>query len=181
MLLNLSRKHRESKNLIFNFLKFIPDESYLKLLYFIRMKKILNLKNPKTFNEKLQWLKLNDRKSQYSLMVDKYEAKKYVQSSIGEQYIIPTYGVWNSFNEIDFNSLPNKFVLKCTHDSGGVVICQDKELLNIELAKQKINKSLKCNFYYVGREWPYKNVKPRIIAEKYLEDKSTSDLKDYKF
>lgn len=181
MLLNLSRKHRESKNLIFNFLKFIPDESYLKLLYFIRMKKILNLKNPKTFNEKLQWLKLNDRKSQYSLMVDKYEAKKYVQSLIGEQYIIPTYGVWNSFNEIDFNSLPNKFVLKCTHDSGGVVICQDKKLLNIELAKQKINKSLKCNFYYVGREWPYKNVKPRIIAEKYLEDKSTSDLKDYKF
>ena len=114
-------------------------------------------------------------------MVDKYEAKKYVADIIGEEYIIPTLGVWNNVEDIEFESLPNQFVLKCTHDSGGVIICKDKKNFNIENAKKKLKDSLKQNFYYKGREWPYKNVKPRIIAEKFMYDENTEDLNDYKF
>ena len=125
----------------------MDDEKYLKLMFRARMGKKLNLKNPQTFNEKIQWLKLYDRKPEYSSMVDKYEAKKYVADKIGEEYIIPTLGVWNSFDEIDFSSLPNQFVLKCTHDSGGLVICRDKTNFNIEEARRIINKSLNNNYY----------------------------------
>lgn len=144
------------------------------------MGKKLNLKNPQTFNEKLQWLKLYNRNPEYTKMVDKYEVKKYVADKIGEEYIIPTLGVWNKFEEIDFDTLPQQFVLKTTHDSGGVVICRDKSSFDYEAAKKKLNTSLKNNFYYMGREWPYKNVKPRIIAEKYMEDSATKELRDYK-
>ena len=173
-------KNRENVNSLMRIFRFIPDELYLKIMYRLRMGKKLNLKNPKTFNEKLQWLKLHDRKPIYTTMVDKYEAKKYVADIIGEEYIIPTLGVWDCFNDIDFDTLPNQFVLKCTHDSGGLVICRDKNKLDKEKARKKIEKSLKCNFYWVGREWPYKNVKPRIIAEKYMVDESGYELKDYK-
>ena len=114
-------------------------------------------------------------------MVDKYEVKQYVKAKIGAKYIIPTYGVWNCFEDIDFEMLPNQFVLKTTHDSGGVVICKDKKNFNIEVAQKKINKSLKQKYYLQGREWPYKNVKPRIVAEKYMEDHTTKELRDYKF
>ena len=145
------------------------------------MGKKLNLKNPQTFNEKLQWLKLYDRKPIYTTMVDKYEVKQFVANIIGEEYIIPTLGVWNSFDDIDFDSLPDRFVLKTTHDSGGVVICSDKRKLDLDTARKKLTKSLKNNFYYQGREWPYKNVKPRIIAEKYVIDDITGELRDYKF
>lgn len=141
MLLNMSRKNREKKHLVYAFFKSIPDEVYIKMMYYIRMENKLNLKNPKTFNEKLQWLKLYDRKGRYALMVDKYEAKKYVASLIGDQYIIPTYDVWDNFDDIDFSQLPDKFVLKCTHDSGGLVIYQDKSQLDIMKAKKKINLS----------------------------------------
>jgi hypothetical protein len=141
----------------------------------------LNLRNPKTVNEKLQWLKLYDRKPEYINMVDKYEAKKYVAGIIGEEYIIPTLGVWETFDEIDFDSLPEQFVLKCTHDCGGLVICRDKSKLDLEKAKKKINSCLKRCYYYDHREWPYKNVKPRIIAEAYMEDSVTAELRDYKF
>lgn len=158
----------------------IPDEKYLKIIYKSILKKDLNLENPKTFNEKLQWLKLNNRNPEYTKMVDKYEAKKYVANIIGEEHIIPIIGVWNKFEDIDFKELPNQFVLKCTHDTGGLVICKDKEKINLKEVKKKINKSLKRNFYYYGREWPYKNVKPRIIAEKYMVDESGVELKDYK-
>ncbi len=158
----------------------ISDEFYLKNLYRKCMNKELNLENPQTFNEKLQWLKLHDRNPEYTKMVDKYEAKKYVASIIGEEYIIPTLGVYDKFEDIDFEKLPNQFVIKCTHDSGGIVICKDKNNLNIKEARKKINKCLKINFYYSGREWPYKNVKPRIIIEKYMEDESNNELKDYK-
>ena len=113
-------------------------------------------------------------------MVDKYEAKKYVANIIGEEHIIPILGVWNKFEEIEFDKLPNQFVLKCTHDSGGICIVKDKETINLKQIKDKIKKSLKRNYYYSGREWPYKNVKPRIIAEKYMEDESNYELKDYK-
>ena len=159
----------------------LSDEKYLKIMYWASMHKKLNLSNPRSFNEKIQWLKLYDRKPEYTQMVDKYEAKRYVADRIGNQYIIPTLGVWNHFDEIDFDSLPNQFVLKCTHDSGGLVICRDKNKLNLNEAKKKIEKSLATNYYYNGREWPYKNVKPRIIAEKYMEDKETKELRDYKF
>ena len=163
-----------------NFFWFLSDKTYLKLKYRIVVGKKLDLKNPKTFNEKLQWLKLYDRKPIYTTMVDKYEAKKFVASIIGEEYIIPTLGVYNHFDEIDFDKLPNQFVIKCTHDSGGVVIVKDKEELDIEKAKKKIEKCLKRNYFYSNREWPYKNVKPRIIIEKYMVDNSQKELKDYK-
>lgn len=145
------------------------------------MGKKLDLKNPQTFNEKLQWLKLYDRNPEYTKMVDKYEVRKYISEKIGEEYLIPILGVWDRFEDIDFNKLPNQFVLKCTHDSGGLVICRDKSKLDIEAARKKINKCLKRNFYKITREWPYKNVKPRIIAEKYMEDSLQGNgLADYK-
>lgn len=162
----------------------LSDDTYLKIKYRGATGKKLDLNNPKSFNEKLQWLKLHDRKPEYTIMADKYEAKNFVAQKIGNQYIIPTLGVWNNFDEIDFNSLPNKFVLKCTHDSGGLVIVDDKSKLDMISAKNKINKCLNNNFYFYGREWPYKNIKPRIIAEQYISDKSsTTDkgLTDYKF
>lgn len=157
------------------------DKNYIRLKFYQRMGYFPNINNPQTFNEKLQWLKLYDRKPKYTQMVDKYEAKKYVASIIGKEYIIPTYGVWDRFDDIDFCSLPDQFVLKCTHDSGGLVICKDKSKLNINEVRQKIEKSLRTNYYLSGREWPYKNVKPRIIAEKYLEDTQSCELRDYKF
>lgn len=161
--------------------KYIPDKLFLKILFKRCMDKRLNLANPQTFNEKLQWLKLYDRKPEYTTMVDKYAVKKYVADIIGEEYIIPTLGVWNHFDEIDFSTLPKQFVLKCTHDSGGLVICRDKNKLDMKAAKEKLESSLKINYYWSGREWPYKNVKPRIIAEKYMTDSCTNDLYDYKF
>lgn len=164
-----------------NVFNFLSDEKYLKIFYWANMGKKLNLDNPQTYNEKLQWLKLYNRKKEYTKLVDKYEAKKIVADIIGDQYIIPTLGVWKNFGDIDFNSLPNQFVLKTTHDSGGVVICRDKETFDIEKAKRIIEKSQKNNFYLMGREWPYKDVEPRIIAEEYKEDAKTEELRDYKF
>ena len=160
---------------------FLSDKCYLSLLYRASFRKKLDWKNPQTFNEKLQWQKLYDRNPLYSLLVDKYEVKKYVEEQIGKEYIIPTIGVWYKFEDIDFSMLPNQFVLKCTHDSGGLVIVRDKSKLDIEAARKKINKSLKNNFYWPSREWPYKKVKPRIIAEQYMEDEETGELRDYKF
>jgi len=123
---------------------------------------------------------LYDRNPLYTTLVDKYEVKEFVSNIIGSDYIIPTLGVWDKFDDIDFDKLPNRFVLKCTHDSGGLVICKDKALFDKKLAKKKINKCLKKNYYYHLREWPYKDVKPRIIAEQYMEDSNSKDLKDYK-
>ena len=172
---------RKIKLILVKLLKFLSDKMYLKIMYFLYFHKKLDLDNPKTYNEKLQWLKLYDRKDIYSTMVDKYEAKEYVANIIGEEYIIPTLGIYNTFDEINFDELPNQFVIKCTHDSGGLVICKDKSKLDLKLARKKITKCLKKNFYYVGREWPYKNVKPRIIIEKYMEDSKLNELRDYKF
>lgn len=157
------------------------DELYLKLKFCVRMKKRLNLKAPQTFNEKLQWLKIYDHKPAYTTMVDKYAAKKYVAEKIGEELIIPTLGVWDKFDDIDFDKLPDKFVLKCTHDSGGLVICKDKGTLDISDARKRINRSLQNDYYLYGREWPYKDVPRKIIAEKYMEDNTFHELRDYKF
>ena len=165
----------------FGLLKWVPDKIYLNWLFKIKFGRKINFDNPQTFNEKLQWLKIYDRKDIYTIMVDKYEAKKYVSNIIGEEYVIPTLGIYNAFDEIDFDILPNQFVIKCTHDSGGLIIVKDKSKMDFKNAKKIINTALKKNFYYVGREWPYKNVKPRIIVEKYLEDKNNISMRDYKF
>lgn len=159
----------------------IPDRTFLKMLFRIRMSYKLNLDNPQTYSEKLQWLKLNNRKPEYTQMVDKVGAKEYVANIIGGEYIIPTIGVWDSVDDIDFDKLPNQFVLKCTHDSGGIVICPDKSKLDINAAKRKLKRGLKKNFYSQNREWPYKNVVPRIIGEQYMVDESGYELKDYKW
>lgn len=164
-----------------NFSWLFSDKFYLKCAYKERMNKKLNFKQPKTFNEKLQWLKLYDRKPAYTIMVDKYAVKKYVADKIGKEYIIPTLGVWDKFEDIDFNTLPNEFVLKCTHDSGGLVICNNKFQLDITKAKEKIGRSLRRSYFWHGREWPYKNMPKKIIAEQYMVDESGTELKDYKF
>ena len=162
-------------------LRFLPDKMYLQLHYFIKFKRFINFKDPKTFNEKINWLKIHDRNPEYTKMVDKYEAKEYVKNIIGEKYIIPTIGVWDKFEDIDFQKLPDQFVLKCTHDSEGLVIVKDKSKLDIREAKKKIEEAMRYNFFYIGREYPYKNIKPRIIAEPYLEDSTNHELRDYKF
>lgn len=159
----------------------LSDEEFLRRKFYARMKTELNLEQPRTFNEKLQWLKLYDRRPEYTQMVDKLAVKKYVSDRIGEEYVIPTLGVWERFEDIEFDSLPNQFVLKCTHDSGGLVICKDKSNFSIKKARRKIEKSLRRDFFAVGREWPYKHVPKRIIAEKYMEDTETGELRDYKF
>ncbi len=161
--------------------RLLPDRSFLELQFRCLVGKKLDLKDPKTFNEKLQWLKLYDRRPEYTTMVDKYAVKKYVADKIGEEFVIPTLGVWNKVEDIDWDDLPDQFVLKCTHDSGGLVICRDKAKFDIRAATKKLRKSLKRNFYMAGCEWPYKNVPRRIIAEEYMEDKAVSDLPDYKF
>lgn len=157
------------------------DEYHLKRAWYTRMSYPLSLDNPRTYNEKLQWMKLYDRNPLYTTMVDKYAVKEYVANIIGEEYIIPTLGVWDSFDEIEFETLPSQFVLKCTHDSGGLVICKDKSKLDRQKAKQKIEASLQTDYYAIGREWPYRNVPRKIIAEQYMEDSITKELRDYKF
>ena len=169
------------KDLIRKMLSLLPDKLYISIAFRKKMKQKMNWKQPKTFNEKLQWLKLYDRRPEYTTMVDKYAAKEYVAKIIGDEYIIPTLGVWECFDDIDFSQLPNQFVLKCTHDSGGLVICRNKDELDVLAAKKKIEESLNVDYYKTWREWPYKNVQPRIIAEKYMEDYSDVCLKDYKF
>lgn len=165
----------------YGLLNFIADKTYIKILYRLFMKKNLDLIQPKSLNEKIQWLKLYDRKEMYTKMADKFTSKEYVSNIIGEKYIIPTYGVWDNFDDIDFNKLPTKFVLKCTHDCGSVIVCKNKYKFNIESARKRIKKAMSFNYFWVGREWVYKNIKPRIIAEQYIEDADTKDLRDYKF
>lgn len=158
----------------------MADEKYLKLSYWMHMGRRLNLDNPVTYNEKLQWLKLYDRKPVYTMLVDKYEVRKHIKDVLGEKYLIPLLGVWEKAEEIDFESLPNQFVIKCTHDSKSAIICKNKSHFNVEEAREKLQKALNRNLFYWGREWPYKNCKPRVIAEKYMED-SNGRLNDYKF
>ncbi len=163
------------------FLKWIPDELFLKIAYWGEMDTKLNLKHPKTFSEKIQWLKLNDRKNRYISMVDKYLVKDIVADVIGKEYIIPTLCSWKSVKEIDFDSLPGSFVLKCNHDSGGVVICRDKSMFDTKAAITKLESHFRKNSYLSSREWPYKGIKKRIIAEELLQDPENVDLIDYKF
>lgn len=169
----------ESMNNI-GLLSWVSDEAFLKWQFKNRIGTTLDLENPLTFNEKLQWLKLNDRNPEYIPLVDKYEVREFISNKIGDEYLIPLIDSWNNVDEINWDKLPNQFVLKGTHDSGGVVVCKDKTKLDIDAAKKKIEKSLSRNYFNAGREWPYKYVAPQIIAEKYLEDQEGPDLKDYK-
>lgn len=158
----------------------LSDRKKIEYEYKSTIGKHLNLEEPKTFNEKLQYLKLYNRKAEYTKMVDKYLVKEYAASIIGKKYIIPTIGVYDNFDDINFEKLPEKFVIKCTHDSGGIYICKDKDCFDYTTAKKRIDHFLKRDFYNIHREWPYKNVKPRVLVEKYMED-SSGELKDYKF
>ncbi len=159
------------------------DKLYLQMRYYLEFGKPLNLKNPVTFNEKLQWLKLYNRKPEYTRMVDKYAVKEYVAEKIGEEYLIPSLGVWNTPEEVDFDSLPNQFVLKTTHGGGGggVIICKDKASFDQAAAIAKMNQAMKADIYTNLREWPYKDVPRKIIAEQFMVDESGLELKDYKF
>lgn len=164
-----------------NLLNFLPDSFYLKLRYYVETGKKLNLKNPSTYDEKLQWLKLYDRNENYSNLVDKASVKNIVKKKIGKEYVIPTLQICDKFEQIDFDKLPNSFVIKCTHDSGGLIVCKNKKDLDISFVKNKINKCLKKNYYKYRREWPYKNIKPRIIIEKFISGLDGSNMLDYKF
>lgn len=158
------------------------DEAFLKKAFECHMGKKLNLDNPQTFNEKLQWLKLYNRKTEYTMMVDKYAVRKYIADTIGEEYLIPLLGVWDNPDDIDFAALPNQFVLKCNHNSGlGMCICKDKSKINIEKVKADLRKGLQQDYYLTWREWPYKNVPRKIVCEKYMEDCHAHELIDYKF
>lgn len=161
--------------------KKMSDEKFCKKYGKVALNYKLNLESPKTFNEKINWIKLHDRKDEYTKMVDKYDVKPFVAELIGDDKIVENYGVWDDFDSIDFDALPQSFVLKCTHDSGGIFIVRDKNNFDKAKAKKLLEEHLKINFYNVGREWPYKNVKPRILAEKYLEEFSSKSIVDYKF
>ena len=163
------------------FFNWLPDKPYLKMVYRGQLGEKLNLKNPQTFNEKMQWLKLYNRDPLYHTFVDKYEVKRYVANIIGEKYIIPTLGLWDDPEKISFDNLPDQFVLKCTHDSGSIVICRNKSAFDMAKVKKQFKVALKHSTYWSGREWPYKGLKPRIIAEPYLEDFECEELRDYKF
>lgn len=159
----------------------VPDEAYLKIAYRLSVGQRLNIDSPATFSEKLQWLKLNDRRPQYVTMVDKYRVREYISQIIGAEYLIPLLGVWAKAEEIDFDTLPEQFVLKCNHDSGSVIVCKDKSKADRTLIVSRLNKALATKGFWFGREWPYYGVKPVIIAEKYMEDHTTRELRDYKF
>ncbi|RBP42239.1 ATP-grasp fold amidoligase family protein [Garciella nitratireducens] len=165
----------------FKSFRIIPDSLYLKIKYRLIIGKKLNLKKAQTFNEKLQWLKLYDRNPLYTKLVDKYEVRKHIAETIGEEHLIPLLGIYDSFEEINFDDLPNQFVLKPNHTSGDIYICKDKSKINYVELKKKVDSWLKRNYYWIHREWPYKNIKPRIICEKYMVDESGMELKDYKF
>ena len=162
---------------------FWDDEKFIRKKFQAAMGYSLNLDNPITFNEKLQWLKLYDRRQEYTMMVDKYKVRDYIADQLGGEYLIPLLGVWDNPDEIDFNALPNQFVLKCNHNSGlGMCICKDKSKLDIDKVRSELRKGLNQDYYLVHREWPYKNIPRKIICEQYMEDSSQKgSLTDYKF
>lgn len=180
----MKRPRRAAAVILQHYFTWLPDKAYLKLLFKFKMGRRLNLKNPQTFSEKLQWLKLYDRNPEYTQMVDKFAVKDYVANILGEEYIIPTLGIWNKPEEIDWDVLPERFVLKTTYGGGssGVVICKDKNTFDRKKAITKLKRSAKQNIYRTLKEWPYKNVPKRIIAEQYIEPSpGANDLPDYKF
>lgn len=166
----------------YHFYDRLSDEEFIKRKYKAITGKEINLNHPKSFAEKMQWLKLYDRRPEYTMMVDKYKVRQYIAKKIGADYLIPLLGVWDNPNEIDFDSLPNQFVLKCNHNSGlGMYICKDKSKMNIKQVKKNLHKGIRQNYYLTNREWPYKNVPRKIICEKFMVDGTKDNLIDYKF
>lgn len=161
--------------------KYIPDKLYIKLLYFKNFHSFPNLYRPKTYTEKCQWLKLYNRKREYSLIADKIEVKRIISDIVGKEYVIETLGVYESFEDIDFDVLPDKFVIKCSHDSGGIRICKEKSCFDYKEAQIFFERRMKHNYFYDSREYPYKNVKPRLMVEPYIVNESVGELRDYKF
>lgn len=174
-------KNRELRLKLINCLRFIPAKPYLKLVYRIKAGKKLNLKNPVTFCDKQNWLKLNEIHPEYTELVDKIAVRDYITEILGEEYLFPIYGSWKHFDEIDFDALPEKFVLKCNHDSGSVKVITDKSRIDKEELKKFFEDRLKLNPYVFGREYPYKNVEPCIMAEKFMTPDGEEDIRDYKF
>lgn len=177
-----NRRHFLSA-LCFRFSFLFPDETYLKIMHRLELKRRLDLKNPVTYNDKLQWLKLYYHRPDFTMMADKVAVKQYVADLIGSEYVVPLIGVWDNVDEIEWEKLPRQFVLKTNHDGGnfGVVICRDKAQFNRQKAKQRLNASLHRNTYLLGREWPYKNIPRKVFAEQYIEDASGKEMVDYKF
>lgn len=174
--------NRLLKNMVYHTPWLFSNRRFLELSFGLHMGYPACLDNPETFNQKIQWLKLHDRKAEYASMVDKAAAKDYVAGIIGSSHIVPTIGIYDRAKDIPWDELPRQFVLKCTHDSGGLVICRDKDSLDKNLAEKKLRKGLRTRFYYRQREWAYKNVKPRIICEELLQDvRQKESLVDYKF
>ncbi len=177
---DLSIKQRIYRKLCTVFQKSLPDRTYIRMLYYVRLGKKCDLSCPKSFNEKLNWMKLYDRNPLYTKMADKLAVRDIVKEKLGEEYLIPLIGSWKKTADIDTGSLPEQFVLKCTHDSASVVICKDKKSFDFEEAFRKLEKSLSTNYFYPAREWVYKDIPPRIVAEEYMTDESGTELKDYK-
>lgn len=165
----------------YQFAPFFSDRFYIKCFYKRYMRKKLNLNNPQTFNEKLQWLKLYNRYSEYTIMADKANGKKFISDKIGHEYLVPTIGVYESVDKVPFSELPDKYVIKCTHDSGSTFICTDKNSFEIDKVKFELSKKLKRNYYWASREPQYKNIKPQIIVEEFLCDEYGHYPLDYKF
>ena len=174
-------KNRELRLKLINLLRFIPDEPYLKMVFWIKTGKRLNLKNPKTFCDKLNWLKLHDIHPEYTRLVDKVAVREYLKEVLGEDISLPLLGVWEHYDDINFDALPSKFVLKCNHDSGSVMIIADKASMDHAALREFYEGRLKLNSFVLGREYPYKEVKPVILAEKYMVPEGQSDINDYKF
>ena len=174
-------KNRELRLKLINCLRFIPAKPYLKLVYRIKAGKKLNLKNPVTFCDKQNWLKLHNIHPEYTELVDKIAVREHIKEILGEEYLFPIYGSWEHFNQIDFDKLPDKFVLKCNHDSGSVKVITDKSKIDKNELEKFFEDRLKLNPYVFGREYPYKNVKPCIMAEKFMTPDGEEDINDYKF
>ena len=177
---------RNFRGNIMHALSFLPDKPYLQLFYFATTRKFINFKNPKGFNEKLQWLKVNDKRPEYSQLVDKLAVRDHIAEILGEEYLFPLLGKWESFNDIDFDSLPNQFVLKCNHDSGSTKVIKDKSALtqaDFDEMNEFYTRRLNRDFFFAGREYPYKGIKPYIIAEQLMVDETAPEksIEDYKF
>lgn len=172
--MSIKRAFKKSTNLL-------SDRTYVWLNYIRVLHRIPNLRNPKTFSEKMQWLKLYNHRPEYCEMVDKLAMREFVKSRIGDGYTVPLLGQWNSFEDIDFSALPDKFVIKCNHDSGGLVVCDDRKKLDFEDACKRIGDSLRTNYYYQNREWVYRDIRPKVFAEEYIQDDTDGILLDYKF
>ncbi len=177
---------RDFRSKLMYALSFLPDKMYLQLFYFATTRKFIDFKNPKGFNEKLQWLKVNDRRPEYSQLVDKLAVRDHISKILGEEYLFPLLGKWESFDDIDFDALPEQFVMKCNHDSGSTKVIKNKSSLTAEEInemKEFYSKRLKQDFYYAGREYPYKGIKPYIIAEQLMIDETAPEksIEDYKF